>query len=160
MIKRIHIIISFYLFLMSSNITHSHSTDDAKLQNVLSNLLIWLENQNYFNYENIVVPNIKVVDVEKICSIAYGEDDRKIRHGKHCANIRGLYDFNNKTIYISHDVDLNSKKGQAIILHELVHHFQYESGEADEVDNINQLEHLAYFLEKKFRKQKSLLASN
>lgn len=159
MVKRVQIIVSFCLFLMSSNIAHSDSMGNAELKNVLANLIIWLEDQSYIKYENIISPNIKIINTKEICSIVYGEKKKKINNQKRCAMIMGLYDFYNKTIYISHDVDLNSNKGQAIILHELVHHYQYESGGAGNVVNVKQLEYFAYYLEKKFIKENSLLAS-
>jgi Zn-dependent peptidase ImmA (M78 family) len=134
--------------------------DDSKLQNVLTNLLIWLKGQNQFEYKNISEPNIEITDRKKMCLLAYRDSYIHINKKEKCSVIFGLYNYKNKTIYINHDLDLTSKKGQAIVLHELVHHFQYESGDADKVVNINQLEPLAYFLEKKFNKEYSLLALN
>ncbi len=159
MIKRVLLILGFYLFLMSANIAHSHSMDITELQNVLSNLIIWLENQKNIKYENISRPSIKIVNIKEMCSIAYGDKRRNLNYQKQCNKIMGLYDYHNKTIHITHDVDLSSVEGQAIILHELVHHFQYESGKADKVNKINQLENLAYFLEKKFIKENPLFAA-
>ncbi len=146
--------------LTCSNITQSHSVNDDTLQNVLENLLVWLNDQNYFDYQSFSAPYIQIVNSKKMCLVAYGESSIHENQADKCADILGLYDFENSTIYISHNLDLSSKEGQAIIVHELVHHFQYKSGEADKVVNINELEPLAYFLERKFSKQNSLLVSN
>ena len=104
------------------------------------------------------MPKITIVHHDDLCKIAY--PNNAMHHGKYCYSILGLYNYIDETIYILESLNLDTKYGESVVLHELVHHFQYESGEADKVDNINQLEHFAYFLEKKFSNQDSLIASN
>ena len=61
--------------------------------------------------------------------------------------IHGLYNFENETIYLAHGIDLNGTQGRAIVLHELVHHLQYEYGFDADVRCVNELEPLAYEIE-------------
>ena len=160
MIKQTGIFISFIFLLICSTIVHSYSVDDRKLQSVVHNLVVWIYEQNHFNYQNVSPPRVKIIDETKLTALAYGNSYvHKIKDYNY-DEVLGLYNYRNSTIYISHQLDLNSKQGQSILLHELVHHFQYMSGEADKVTHISQLEPYAYFLERKFSKQYSLIASN
>ena len=159
MIKRAGIFFCFTLFLMCSNIVHSHPVDNKELQSVLQDLVSWIYEQNHFNYQNISPPNIKIINKNKLTSLAFG-NELHLAEEKRFDDVLGLYNFKNNTIYISHELDINSKHGQSILLHELVHHFQYKSGEANKVTHISQLEPYAYFLERKFNRQYPLLASN
>lgn len=160
MFKRAWIIVSFYLFFSFSNSVNSNSINERELQGVMESLIIWLNDQNHFNYQNISAPNISIVSAKEICLLAYGEKSIHKEQSNKCTDIFGLYNFKNSRIYLSNDLDLNSLQGQSVLLHELVHHFQYKSGEANKVSHISQLEPYAYFLERKFNRQFSLIASS
>ena len=64
--------------------------------------------------------------------------------------IFGLYNFKEKTIYILETIDLNTEKGKAILLHELVHYIQYQSGKDKLVNCIKELEPKAYEIEEAY----------
>ncbi|MGH1487396.1 MAG: DUF6647 family protein [Cellvibrionaceae bacterium] len=62
----------------------------------------------------------------------------------------GLYNWEEKKIYISNRVDLTRMQGISIVLHELIHHHQNVSGLLDSYDCKRQSEVLAYELQKQF----------
>ena len=63
-----------------------------------------------------------------------------------------LYDHKTSTIYLSTDVDLNTVAGVSVLLHELVHHHQNESGLIEKYSCLRESEKLAYNTQKKFLK--------
>jgi hypothetical protein len=63
---------------------------------------------------------------------------------------QGLYNWEEKKIYISNQVDLTRMQGASVVLHELVHHHQNVSGLLDTYECKNQAEVLAYQLQKQF----------
>lgn len=67
-----------------------------------------------------------------------------------CEKIKGLYNYKNTTIYISDKLDLRKKSGKAIILHELVHHYQFGCGMVTDYTCWDEIEVLAKKLEKKY----------
>ena len=64
--------------------------------------------------------------------------------------IFGLYNFNEGNVYLLDSIDLGTNEGKAILLHELVHFLQYQTGLDDDAKCKNELESLAYVLEAKF----------
>jgi hypothetical protein len=67
-------------------------------------------------------------------------------------NAKGLYNWEEKKIYISSHVDLTTIKGVSIVLHELVHHHQNVSGLLSTYECKNEAEVLAYETQKQFLK--------
>lgn len=58
--------------------------------------------------------------------------------------VYALYNYLDQTIYLAEDIDISTRFGKSILVHELVHHYQYETGRSDKVECLRQLETLAY----------------
>lgn len=112
-------------------------------------LLQWLRHYSSFNIDEINVPTINKVSASEIADIAFGgEVPLSVEQGQ--LKIFGLYNFQNKTVYLLESVDLETIEGKAILLHELVHYLQYETGLDKNVKQMVELEGLAYQLEARF----------
>lgn len=61
-----------------------------------------------------------------------------------------LYSHTSKVIFIDKDIDLGSVFGYSVVLHELIHHYQNESGLMKTYPCIQAGERLAYNIQRKF----------
>lgn len=116
-------------------------------------LLRWIHSHSSFIYNIDDVPKIKRVSAREMAEVAFGKRASlsQMRH-----RINGLYNFNEKAVYILDTLDLESDKGSSILLHELVHYLQYQHGYEKDVKCKNELELLAYLLQGQYLKsQKS-----
>ncbi len=122
-----------------------HSTKDE----VVAGLLSWINNHSAFNHRIGDMPDIVKVSALDMAKVAFGKelpkavDPDKLR-------IYGLYNFNERAVYILDSLDLTSEKGKGILLHELVHFLQYQYDLDENVQCKNELESLAYLLEAKY----------
>lgn len=114
-----------------------------------SELLNWINQHSSFNYSTDSAPKIKRVNARIIAEVAFGGTLPRAVNPE-SLNIYGLYNFNEKTIYILDEVDLSTEKGKAILLHELVHYIQYQTGIDKTVNCINELEPEAYDIEEAY----------
>jgi|TARA_R110001583_G_scaffold179487_1_gene336298 hypothetical protein len=76
---------------------------------------------------------------DTICSLEYTNDPKTI-------DVLALYDHTNKTIYLPTYFDKDNMAHRAILLHELVHHLQYQSGYNKKIQCLPLLEKQAYDL--------------
>ena len=120
--------------------------DQSKLMIELMN---WINGHSSFYYSRENLPDIKKVSTHDIAMIAFGDDFPKAMDLV-SLKIFGLYNFNEKTIYLHDSVDLQTEKGKSILLHELVHFLQYQYGHDKDINCKNELESLAYMLEAKY----------
>lgn len=116
---------------------------------LVNELSMWLEANYEFKKEQVIKPAIKVVSGNALCETAFKESDI-VKENISCEKIMGLYNYNEKVIYINELVDLNKKAGEAIVLHELVHHYQFESGLSKNISSLADLEKLAIAMEEKY----------
>ncbi|MGB1799891.1 MAG: hypothetical protein ACPHLK_03570 [Gammaproteobacteria bacterium] len=116
---------------------------------LVSGLLGWINHHSSFNYDIDNLPEIKKVSAVQIAEVAFGGKLPKAVNPENL-QIFGLYNFNEKAVYLLDSIDLDTDKGKGILLHELVHYLQYQTGEDDNVRCKNELESLAYVLEAKF----------
>lgn len=124
-------------------------TADTPEEDLMRALLGWINDNSSYNYDLVSLPNIVKVSNIEIAQIAFGKElPAAIDPGS--LGIKGLYNFNNKTIYILDTLDLAQEQDRAILLHELVHFLQYQHSEDKEVACKNELERLAYRLEARF----------
>ncbi len=128
------------------NITDYHSEDE-----LISGLIGWINDHSSFNYKVDDLPDIKKVSARQIAKTAYG-GKLPAAIDPETLNIFGLYNFNEKAVYILDSLDLKSAEGVGILLHELVHFLQYQHGHDEKVKCKNELEALAYVLEAQFLK--------
>jgi hypothetical protein len=63
-----------------------------------------------------------------------------------------LYDSEEKTVYIQKK-NYSDKTNMSYLIHELIHHYQFESGNNKKVRCINELEKEAYEIQVKFLEQ-------
>jgi len=98
------------------------------------------------------LPVVQRLPKSKMYQLAFGDNVPRISSHT-SANIYGLYNYENKTIYMLDSIDINTIKGKAILLHELVHFLQYQNGHDHRVECKNRLEYLAYYLEAEYLKE-------
>jgi hypothetical protein len=124
--------------------------DSYKTQDELvSGLLGWINDHSSFKYEFDKIPEVKKVSARQIAEVAFGGKLPKAVNPDNL-QIFGLYNFNEGAVYLLDSIDLDTDEGKGILLHELVHFLQYQSGMDDNVKCKNELESLAYVLEAKF----------
>jgi hypothetical protein len=118
-------------------------------EELVSGLLGWINNHSSFKYDIDNIPEVKKVSSREIAKVAFGGTLPKAVNPDNL-QIFGLYNFNEGTVYLLDSIDLDTDEGKGILLHELVHYLQYQTGLDDNVKCKNELESLAYVLEAKF----------
>ena len=116
---------------------------------LMSGLISWINKHSSFEFDEKTIPDIKKVSARHIAEVAFGGDLPKSVDAKKL-NIMGLYNFNEKAVYLLDSIDLKTTHGKGILLHELVHYLQYQTGIDKNATCKNELESLAYMLEVKF----------
>ncbi|MFT5395990.1 MAG: hypothetical protein ACI85N_001178 [Gammaproteobacteria bacterium] len=112
-------------------------------------LLGWINSHSSFSYDIDNIPDIKKVSSKEIAEVAFGgELPQSVNLDS--LQIFGLYNFNDGSVYLLDSIDLDTEEGKGILLHELVHYLQYQTGVDDDAECKNELESLAYVLEAKF----------
>ena len=124
--------------------------DDASLVELMDWVRVKLS-RNDINVDQ-EIPMVKRLSRKELYAFAFGTDLPQTRNGA-TAQVYGLYDYKNETIYILDSVDISSVKGKSILLHELVHYLQYRNGYEQQVECKNQLEYMAYYLEASYLKE-------
>ncbi len=118
-------------------------------EELITGLLSWINAHSSFSFDIHNIPKVKKVSAHDMARVAFGGrlpaavDAKSLR-------IFGLYNFNEKTVYLLDSIDLDSKDGKGILLHELVHYLQYQTGLDNHARCKNELESLAYILEARF----------
>lgn len=124
----------------------------ASDEELMHGLLDWINRHISTTREIDAVPALEIVSAGKIAEIAFGRT-LPANIDTSTLNILGLYNFNEKTIYLLDTVDLDTESGRGILLHELVHYLQYEQELEKQAECKNELEALAYILETKYLRQ-------
>ena len=121
----------------------------ATIENLMDNLVEWINQHTSFEHQVETLPKLIIADPNIIAEVAFGG---KLPGNIDASslNIMGLYNFNEKAIYLLDELDLNSEEGKGILLHELVHYLQYEEDIDKNVECKNELEALAYMIEAKY----------
>lgn len=141
----------------ASETTHTHNEaafdfdfESYKTEKeLISGLLGWINDHSSFKYDIKNIPEVKKVSSRQIAKVAFGGRLPKAVNPDNL-QIFGLYNFNEKAVYLVDTIDLNTDEGRGILLHELVHYLQYQTGMNHNVRCKNELESLAYVLEAKF----------
>ncbi len=124
---------------------HPHQSDKELAQAMLD----WLQANTSLDLQQLKTPEIATLASRDIALMAFGGtipkavDPDKLQ-------IYGLYNFHHKTVYLLDSIDLNTTSGKGILLHELVHYIQYETGMDKHAACMHELEALAYRLEARF----------
>lgn len=139
------------------DITHTQIEADFDLdldsynteEELAAGLLGWINRHSSFTYNIDKIPDIKKVSARQIAEVAFGGELPKAVNPENL-KIFGLYNFNEKAVYLLDSIDLDTDEGKGILLHELVHFLQYQTGLDKDAKCKNELESLAYVLEAKF----------
>jgi hypothetical protein len=124
----------------------------ANYDQLMARLLEWINEHTEFDHKIEQLPKLNFGDSQHIAVVAFGGDlPTDVDASK--LNILGLYNFNNKTIYLLDSVDLKTDVGRGVLLHELVHYLQYEEKLDEKVECKNELEALAYTIEAQYLHQ-------
>lgn len=123
----------------------------SKHEQLIDNLLNWINSHSSYSYTADELPSVKWVSTKEMAEVAFGKQLPKALD-LNTLQIFGLYNFNEKAIYLHESIDLDTEKGKAILLHELVHFLQYQHGQDKKANCKNELESLAYLLEAKYLK--------
>lgn len=124
------------------------------MKETILSLMLWISSHSNLQMSTNV-PDIVLKEKQELHRIMF-DCHKKNRKEKFCENGSGsenllaVYDNDTKTIYISKDIDRNSIVYQSVILHELVHHLQFENKMEDKVLCRNKLEEQAYRLQNKW----------
>ena len=118
-------------------------------QELMKALITWINQHSDFDHNISDLPEIVKVSANKMLQVAFGGPLPKAVDPT-SLKIYGLYNFNEKAIYILDKVDMTTYAGKAILLHELVHFLQYQYGRDEGLACKNELESLAYFLEARY----------
>ena len=90
-------------------------------------LLGWINSHSSFTYDIDNIPDIKKVSSTEIAEVAFGGELPK-NINPDTLQIFGLYNFNDQVVYLLDSIALDTDEGKGILLHELVHYLQYQTG--------------------------------
>lgn len=102
---------------------------------ILNPLILWLS----------LTFNIEIINTPQVMQLPSATLDRMFG-----SPVYALYDYNKEVIYIQSTIDLTSVWGKSILIHELVHHSQRESGEYLEFDCLVEGEKDAYNIQRRY----------
>lgn len=127
-------------------------------------LLLWISTNTGYSLNNIPIPVIKMMSAQEITQEFYSQQEFLIPAGGIDDRIYGLYDStstSNGVIYLRVDADTESGEEiwsspilQERLLHELVHHVQFQSGAVNDFPCQKYGEKEAYMLGGRFLKQR------
>jgi len=141
------------VLFFSQNVLSHHLVQNDEYNLIMDELSIWLDNNYQFQKKNIKHPGIKFLSNKQLCEMAkikYDDSDREYDCEKTNIIIFGLYNYEKKHIYLNKLVDLKTKRGKAVLLHQLVHHYQYECGQNLDISCRGDIEKVADDLEIKY----------
>ncbi len=119
------------------------------VEQLMGGLVSWINDHTSFKHDVDNLPELVFANPHVIAEVAFG-GDLPGNVDASSLNILGLYNFNDKIIYMLDSLDLKTEEGKGILLHELVHYLQYEESIDENVECKNELETLAYLLEAKY----------
>lgn len=123
------------------------------MESLLSTLLIWIAANSSYDTSGLPHPEVQLMTAPEITEEYYSAAPERIPESGIDSRIRALYapnDGSDGTIYLLHDGNVEEIYEYAelreILLHELVHHVQWQTGVADTWSCRNQGELEAYRL--------------
>ncbi|MEE8321790.1 MAG: hypothetical protein V3R68_08125 [Gammaproteobacteria bacterium] len=119
---------------------------DAKTSAEMTSLLHWISSHSAYSFKGDELPKIMRVSSSRMARVAFG-GNLPSNYNESEFTIYGLYNYEEKAVYLLNSIDLNSEQGRIVLLHELVHFLQYQHGVDRQVDSVNALEPQAYQLE-------------
>ncbi len=119
------------------------------MKELVISLLLWISSNSQLAFDDNDLPDVIQVSKSELVSEMY-EGSPPYALNINNVSAVGLYNFKKKDIFLLKKIDLNTIKGRAVLLHELVHFLQYEYKVDKKVNCKNQLEPLAYRLQVKY----------
>lgn len=118
-------------------------------------LLVWINHHSVFDYDPARgLPEVKTVEVNALIKGAFRGGVPAYVSGQELERMKktlvAIYNHDERTVYVSAAFDLNAPFGKSVLLHELVHFVQFETGIAETAPCRNALEKDAYRLQKIF----------
>ncbi|MEM7467880.1 MAG: DUF6647 family protein, partial [Pseudomonadota bacterium] len=118
-------------------------------EQIVYQLLAWISAQDISVSTLLQSPKVERSTPRQMLRMAFGEDMPASMKASEL-KVFGLYNFKNETVYLLNEIQLDTIRGRAVLVHELVHYAQYRDGENNRVRCVNELETLAYELEAKY----------
>lgn len=113
------------------------------MNELVVSLLLWLSANTTLAWQPDHAPEVIQASRTAIVRTAFeGRLPRGMNFNR--LKIVGLYQFREKNVYMVDTVDLDTVRGRAALVHELVHYLQYQSGVHEQVACKNELEPAAY----------------
>lgn len=109
------------------------------METLLATLVLWLRSNTEVDIHEL--PAIHIASPEEL----------EARYG---VPVYGLYSGTTRELWISSDVDLTTQTGASVLVHELVHHWQTESGKLAEYECLRASERLAYDIQTQYLRDK------
>jgi len=126
---------------------------------ILIALVAWINANTALHYDPAKgMPQVIPLPVDAVVALSFRNPAMITpdRFSKARETLQAAYDDQRQLIYIRDDVDLNTVKGKAMLVHELVHHIQYRMGMNDQVPCQDALEKDAYLTQAKWLKEHGL----
>jgi hypothetical protein len=125
------------------------------MKETLFALLVWINQHSAFEYDLAGgVPDLKQVGADELVMVAFQGNVPSHLAGPGLEEIKqaltAVYNQDERAIYIKSEVDLGSDYGKSVLVHELVHFVQYETGVNARVKCGSALEYDAYHIQKAF----------
>ncbi len=143
-----------FFYSTSSLAHHADLYKQTELRLYLLKLTIWIETHSDMNTQNIPLPNIEILHEDDLCKMAFS--DRVAINSQNCSKLQGLYNYVTKVVYIDEDMSLNSLEGKLVLLHELVHYYQFEYHYVNDNVHTNNLEDLPKAFEQQYLRECSV----
>lgn len=131
------------------------------IESLVGSLLVWIASNSTYDTSNLAHPDVHLVSAEEITAEYYSEATERIPDNGVDPRIRALYtalDGEHGTIYLRYSGDIDELYDdiatQEVLLHELVHHVQWQTGVTETWRCQNEGELEAYALGAEFLRQK------
>lgn len=132
------------------------------IETLIGSLLMWIASNSTYDTSNIQQPDVLLVSAHEITAEYYSEAPERAPTGEIDPRIKALYtplEGESGTIYLRFTGDpdelYDDIATQEILLHELVHHVQWQTGVAETWRCQNEGELEAYALGAEFLRQES-----
>lgn len=134
----------------------------GSIETLVGSLLVWIASNSAYDTSKIDKPDLRLVSAEEITAEYYSDAPEQAPDNGVDPRIKALYTpltGENGTIYLRYTGDpdelYDDIATQEILLHELVHHVQWQTGVADDWRCQNEGELEAYALGAEFLRQES-----
>lgn len=113
------------------------------MKELVASLLVWISANTPLAWQPGHAPQVMQVSRAEIVRTAF---EGRLPRGMNFSRLKivGLYQFRERNVYMVDTLDLDTVRGRAALVHELVHYLQYQAGTHEQVACKNELEPTAY----------------